>query len=120
MGIQFTWIDPPTATLSVNLNAYKEAVRTGMLAIMEKFRGIIEEYAKKNAPWNDRTGAARRGLTATIVQAALSATISLAHTVFYGVFLEFGTRYMAPRPIVAVALQANYAPLMSEIRAMMG
>jgi len=49
---------------------------------------MLERYAKANRPWKDRTGNARRGLTASSEMTASELVIRLAHTVPYGVFLE--------------------------------
>jgi hypothetical protein len=48
----------------------------------------IEEYAKSNAPWADRTGNARAGLTANAQHNGGEVSISLEHTVDYGFWLE--------------------------------
>lgn len=49
----------------------------------------VQAYAQENAPWEDRTGAAREGL---IAQAGAEADgtiyLTLAHTVEYGRWLE--------------------------------
>jgi hypothetical protein len=49
-----------------------------------------ETYAKTNAPWTNRTGNARSGLHAEITVSDDRNTFELlmAHSVFYGVFLE--------------------------------
>lgn len=46
------------------------------------------EYAKENAPWNDRTGDARRGLDVHVEWDGLSIVLSMFHTVSYGQWLE--------------------------------
>lgn len=55
----------------------------------------LEVYMKNNAPWNDRTGDARRGLKAEFKEEfgpnakfPTKMTIELSHTVYYGRFLE--------------------------------
>lgn len=47
-----------------------------------------EIYAKTNAPWTDRTGAARTGLFTETVFPGKSYIIVFAHTVEYGIWLE--------------------------------
>lgn len=51
----------------------------------------LEEYMKANRPWHDRTGAARRGLSARVTSSRMNyqQTIELAHGVPYGVYLEY-------------------------------
>lgn len=48
----------------------------------------LEAYAKMNRPWTDRTGNARRGLFSRSEVTKDDVVIRLAHTVFYGVYLE--------------------------------
>lgn len=56
----------------------------------------LESYMKQNAPWNDRTGNARRGLKATYSEEdhgeLTLLTIELSHSddVPYGKYLEYG------------------------------
>ena len=47
-----------------------------------------EAYMKENAPWTDRTGNARAGLHATTNSTDNAAELILAHSVYYGLFLE--------------------------------
>lgn len=54
----------------------------------EGFAPQIEEYAKLNAPWEDRTGDARAGLTAEVDTEGEEVVISLSHSVGYGLYLE--------------------------------
>ena len=44
----------------------------------------LESYAKKNAPWTDRTGMARKSLNATTEEIDNGIRITLAHGVDYG------------------------------------
>lgn len=48
----------------------------------------LEAYAKANRPWTDRTGNARRGLNARSTASAKEIVVTLAHAVYYGVYLE--------------------------------
>lgn len=55
---------------------------------MEEGKHKVEAYAKYNAPWADRTGAAREGLTAEVSVELDEVTLTLFHTVDYGEWLE--------------------------------
>lgn len=55
---------------------------------MEEGREKVENYARSNAPWADRTGAARSGLTASVYEDAGEIVLELAHSVDYGLWLE--------------------------------
>jgi hypothetical protein len=48
----------------------------------------LEMYAKFNAPWADRTGEARNGLTASVYEEGGEIVLELAHSVDYGIWLE--------------------------------
>lgn len=59
-----------------------------MAAYTAGFAKEVENYAKENAPWEDRSGDARAGLKAEGRQRLTSYTIVLYHTVDYGIWLE--------------------------------
>lgn len=48
----------------------------------------VEQAAKSNAPWADRTGRARAGLTARAQSDHGDIVLTLFHTVEYGLWLE--------------------------------
>ncbi len=54
----------------------------------ESARAGVEEYARSNAPWEDRTGNARAGLEANVSNGGGDVTMTLGHTVEYGLWLE--------------------------------
>lgn len=54
----------------------------------EGARESVEEYARTNAPWEDRTGDARAGLKASVEHGGGDVTLTLEHTVEYGLWLE--------------------------------
>lgn len=56
---------------------------------LEDLASEVEDYMKANAPWGDRSGAARAGLTADYVDGGIfQHAIVLYHTVDYGIWLE--------------------------------
>jgi len=70
----------------------------------------LVSYMQANAPWNDRTGDARAGLSSNVRQSGKGGvTVSAFHTVPYGGFLETGTSKMSAYPIIGPALEAHYA-----------
>jgi len=56
--------------------------------VFEQATDQIETYAQDNAPWQDRTGDARAGLRAESTNSAGDITLTLEHTVDYGLWLE--------------------------------
>jgi hypothetical protein len=69
------------ATLVLKMHA-------GLAAVTSGFAQNVQEYAREHAPWEDRTGDARGGLTAEGRQRLTSYSIILYHTVDYGIWLE--------------------------------
>jgi hypothetical protein len=110
------WQIAPDQQLVPNIKAYGDKVWAAIGDLADYFSARLEAAAKAGAPWTDQSGAARAGLRSFTVKAAASVVIYLVHSVFYGLFLELGTRRMAPRPIIMPTLEQNYAPLMSALR----
>jgi hypothetical protein len=68
-----------------NINPY---IQGRLAAATHAFAPRAEAYLKSNAPWTDRTGAARGGLTARPEVSATEYRVILAHGVDYGIWLE--------------------------------
>jgi hypothetical protein len=85
----------------------------GMAAFTKGFAAQVEDYAKTNAPWNDRTGDAREGLTAVGEQRLVRYTITLYHTADYGIWLE--VRWDGKYAIILPTLEAMGPALMQEL-----
>lgn len=66
-------------------------LRTIVEAYMIQEAEDLERYMKANRPWQDRTGAARAGLSARLSSSRANyvQTIELSHGVPYGVYLEY-------------------------------
>ena len=58
----FVWERSPSA-LADEVEAYVARVQRAISAVGEYIAPKIEAWAKENAPWVDRTGNARQGLT---------------------------------------------------------
>lgn len=65
--------------------------RSKVEAYMVQKAEDLERYMKVNRPWQDRTGAARAGLSAKVKSSRMNyvQTIELSHGVPYGVYLEY-------------------------------
>lgn len=84
MEIDFSELISGIADLQVKADA-------AVQAYAQKKADTLQTYAKKNAPWTDRTGAARRSLNSYVTRPKNGVTrINLAHGVSYGIKLEFG------------------------------
>ncbi len=85
------WVRPPE-DLARAVEQYGEKVLVAVAAVAGRIATIMQNSAKRNAPWTDRTGNARSGLFGT-VETDLSrqmVIIYLSHgaTINYGVWLE--------------------------------
>lgn len=75
-------------TLTPGMAGFAVAVTAGVEEIMEQMAEEVQNYAQTNAPWEDRTGEARDGLTAEAEGGAFEHIITLFHTAEYGIWLE--------------------------------
>lgn len=80
-----------------------DALDSTRISVADQLARDMEEYAQRNAPWEDRTGDARSGLTGSVdsVRAKSSRAI-LRHTVSYGKHLETmqGGRFQIIAPTI--------------------
>lgn len=74
-------IGPVLAYLAVN-------AATNVAEAFETGKEQLEMHAKMNAPWADRTGEARNGLTAYVHEESGEIVLELAHTAEHGYWLE--------------------------------
>lgn len=78
-------------SLTHGLIWFKANVEARLDEELEDFARECEVYMKANAPWEDRTGDAREGLSAEATENEVKGNkgVTLAHGVTYGVYLEF-------------------------------
>ena len=109
-----TWIIPPER-LAKNIEAYGDRVLVAIHAVAEYMAQRIEDYAKQNAVWVDRTGNARKLLRSEVDALANElVTIYLIQGVDYGKWLELANS--GKYKIVMPALEAHYAETMAMLR----
>ncbi len=109
-----TWITPPS-TLARNIEEYGDKTLVAIQAVAEYMSQKIEDYAKVNAPWADRTGNARNLLRGEVDRIAEDmVVIYLIQGVTYGKYLELchGGKYA----IVMKSLEAHYHEAMAMLR----
>lgn len=112
------WQTPPSALIA-NIEAYGEKIQKVIASVGQIIAARAESYAKDTAPWTDRTGQARQGLTGLCEAAAGDlVTIYLYHQADHGKWLELANsgRYRVIMP----TLQAMYGEVMRLIAAFMG
>ena len=85
------WRTPPDE-LATAVDRYGDQVLTAVTAVAQYIATQMQNAAKQNAPWTDRTGNARSGLFGTAERdvAQRIVTIYLSHgaTLDYGQYLE--------------------------------
>jgi hypothetical protein len=90
-SIKVHWETPGgTSKLVKNIQEVDPKIRRAIGGAMDWHADRATEYAKLNAPWTDRTGAARSGLFSTVAT-GLSQDhweLILSHSVYYGIYLE--------------------------------
>lgn len=75
---------------NVDLERFGKLTKRAVIKYLDEQSDHIENYMKKNAPWHDRTGNARRGLTAKVKGIDDNiVSINLSHSVDYGFYLEY-------------------------------
>ena len=92
--------------LTANLENIDDRIKRGMVAAAAFTAKSAEAYMKANAPWTDRTSAARNGLRATTRTSGKKVAVILYHSVDYGIWLEvrWGGRYQIIRPAIQVSV----------------
>jgi hypothetical protein len=94
-------------TMIANLKEFDLHVARATAAAAEYIAPQAEAHMKNNAPWTDRTGAARNGLRAKVVAGPETIGIVLYHSVPYGIFLE--VRFNGAYAIILPTIQ-EFAP----------
>ena len=91
-----------TGTLAKGIANFQFKTGDGVGEAVVKFAERLQQYARENAPWEDRTTDARQGLTASVDQSDDNIELTLAHTVDYGIWLEirWGGRYAIIIPTI--------------------
>lgn len=111
------WRTPPSE-LAKALDQYGDRVLTAIAAVAQYVATQMQDSAKANATWEDRTGNARTGLFGTseadFAQHIVTIYLSHSATIDYGIWLELANegRYS----IVMQTMEAHYDQLMSMLR----
>lgn len=87
-------MDDTTITFRIDTTSIKNGLdrmlsQAALLVYCETVAKKFESYAKHNRPWKDRTGRARQGLTGYVQNTGKGFKICIAHTVDYGIWLEY-------------------------------
>lgn len=71
-----------------NINNINGDVNRRVAALMQYESAYTVGWLKQNAPWTDRTSAARTGLSAVAFSVGTVHEIIMAYSVYYGIWLE--------------------------------
>jgi len=143
MASGFTWVRPPEGVAKA-IEAYRERALAAVQAVAAYCGQEMQNAARSNAPWQDRTGNARSGLFFAVDGFGLSPIVgkvgsvkggesgdktvisgskdrlilTLGHTMYYGKFLETsnGGRYA----IVMSTIETNLPNLERMLRELFG
>jgi hypothetical protein len=77
-----------SSDLLLGLDNFERKAKAAMLMLADTGASKMQGYAQENAPWTDRTGAARQRLNGSTEETDESILIIIAHGVEYGIFLE--------------------------------
>ena len=103
--------------LHKNLKQLPGKIDRAITAIVDRNAAWGQAWARTNAPWTDRTGAARGGLFAFPSSMGSHHEILVTHSPHYGIWLEIANsgKYQIILPTVRV----TGAHLMSDLRRLM-
>lgn len=114
------WVTPPSL-LADSIERYGDKVMTAVAAVAGRIASVMEADARANAPWTDRTGNARSGLSGTAERdvARRLVVIYLSHgpAIDYGKWLELahGGNYA----IILRTIEAHLPSLKAELDAIL-
>jgi hypothetical protein len=111
------WRTPPSE-LAKSLDAYGDKVLTAVAAVAQYVATAMQNDAKANAPWTDRTANARTGLFGTseadFAQHIVTIYLSHSATLDYGIWLELVAE--GKNAIIMQTMQGHYDQLMQLLR----
>lgn len=68
---------------------FEDAFDKALMVFAQSGAQKMEQYAKENRKWTDRTGRARQSLNGSAFRIDNGYRIQIAHGVYYGVYLEY-------------------------------
>lgn len=108
-GVSVKWDDQ----ISPKLRGADKKVNDFLAQVVRQHAPRAQAYAKRSAPWRDRTGNARSGLVAVPESTSNSHKIIVAHGVNYGIYLE--VRYSGRYSIINKTIIAEGAEVMKTV-----
>ena len=103
--------------IRARVNSLPKNINNMIAAIFERQAINVQDYARSNARWADRTGNARNGLFAKASRNGNSHEIVLYHTVPYGIWLE--VRWAGKYAIIVPTIQTQAPKVMGSVQNLM-
>lgn len=100
-------------TLTPRMKTLGQKIHAGIAVYLKAQETRVQNSARRNAPWKDRTGNARNGLFAQYSGSLDRHEIRLYHTVPYGIWLE--VRWEGKYAIIVPTIQQEGARIMQGI-----
>lgn len=114
-GSSFTW---DASKLRVNIDQLPNLLNRLVVASTMLIGTRGEAYMKSNAPWHDRTANARNSLNTKVENGAREHSITYAHGMPYGIWLEI--RFAGRNQIIMPSVTKGGADLMKLLENGMG
>lgn len=107
MALQFD-----STNLQANMNTFASKFDAAVRILCENGSQKMEQYAKENRPWTDRTGSARQRLKGSWEKVREGYMVKISHGVNYGVWLEFAheRKYAILLPTIENVAKAQILP----------
>jgi len=87
--VRVEWNQLPEEAIGKLITEYGVSIQSAIYQVVKSWSPLVEAWMKDNAPWTDRTGDARAGLTArSHLVFNQYVILRLSHTVEYGTYLE--------------------------------
>ena len=102
--------------LGVKVGAFHERFLEAALVLGEDLAQLMQGYMQTNAPWTDRTGNARQGLTVVVNLVETAIVFTLFHTMDYGIWLEVANA--GNYAIIMPTIEAHFATVLDELAAL--
>lgn len=106
-----------SSELTAGIRNLPPKINSAIAAVVDAYAVQGENEMRKNAPWHDRTGEARNGLHCRVSHVAGRHTVTFAHGVSYGIWLE--VRWAGRYAIVGPTIQRTSGLLMRDLRWLM-
>ena len=79
-----------------DVQEYMRRKKAALYALLLNWAGVLANYAKQNAPWDDRTGHTRQGIHSGVDKDGDRFVMYLSHGQATGKYLEEGTGLYGP------------------------